>query len=132
MCPHGHVHNVKEYRMQTRLDFFKNFQDVRTIYRCAHVLVHVHACLITHHSSNFLPVKAFMKVAKERFVILKKGSLTGYLEEPQRVVCSRIWATPVLSIGVVRKPTLEKKHRSTCTCIYSAFKSLPFALNTCS
>ena len=33
------------------------------------------------------------------------GSLTGNLAEPHKAVCSSIWATPVLSIGVVRKFT---------------------------
>lgn len=54
-----------------------------------------------------IPVKAFMKVERDRLSILKNGSLTGYLSEPHRTVCSRIWETPVLSIGVVLNPTLK-------------------------
>ena len=57
------------------------------------------------------PVKAFMKVESERVSILKNGSRTGKRCEPQSVVCSRMWATPVLSIGVVRKPTLRETKR---------------------
>lgn len=56
---------------------------------------------------SLAPVKAFMKVERDRFSILKKGSRTGYLCEPQRTVCSRMCETPVLSIGVVRNPTLK-------------------------
>ena len=37
---------------------------------------------------------AFMKVERERLSIFMKGSLTGNLAEPQRAVCSRMWATP--------------------------------------
>ena len=48
-----------------------------------------------------------MKVESDRVIILKKGSLTGYFREPHNVVCSRMWATPVLSMGVVRNPTLR-------------------------
>ena len=36
-----------------------------------------------------LPVKAFIKVAKDLFNILKKGSLQGYFSEPHSAVCSR-------------------------------------------
>ena len=53
------------------------------------------------------PVNAFMKVESERVSILKNGSLTGYFCEPHSVVCSKMCATPVLSMGVVRNPTLE-------------------------
>lgn len=56
-----------------------------------------------------LPVMAFMNVAKDRFSILKKGSRTGNLWEPHNTVCSKMWGTPVLSMGVVRKATLKKK-----------------------
>ena len=38
---------------------------------------------------------------------MKKGSRTGYLRLPQRVVCSRIWATPVSSMGTVRNATIK-------------------------
>ena len=53
------------------------------------------------------PVKAFIKVARERFIILKNGSRTGYRCDPHNAVCSRICGTPVLSIGVVRNDTLK-------------------------
>lgn len=53
------------------------------------------------------PVNAFMNVDNERLSILKKGSRTGYFWEPQSTVCSRMWGTPVLSIGVVRNWTLQ-------------------------
>ena len=46
-----------------------------------------------------------MKVFSERRVIMKNGSRTGNLALPQRLVCSRICATPVESIGAVRKAT---------------------------
>ncbi len=67
-----------------------------------------------------------MKVDKERLVILKKGSLTGYMQIikeniafsifsllhryfalPHSVVCSRICATPVESVGVVLNVALN-------------------------
>lgn len=54
-----------------------------------------------------LPVKAFMKVDSDRFNILKNGSRHGYFCEPHRTVCSRMWGTPVLSMGVVRNCTLR-------------------------
>ena len=40
-----------------------------------------------------------------RNITFINGSLTGNLVEPHNAVCSSIWATPVLSIGVVRKFT---------------------------
>ena len=46
-------------------------------------------------------VMAFMKVAMDRLSILKKGSRTGYLRDPHSTVCSKMWGTPVESIGVV-------------------------------
>lgn len=49
-----------------------------------------------------------MNVDKDLLSILKKGSLHGNFFEPQRVVCSKICGTPVLSIGVVLKVTLEE------------------------
>ena len=64
------------------------------------------------------PVMAFMKVERDRVSILKKGSRTGYRWDPQSVVCSKMWGTPVLSIGVVRKPTLPiggQVHVHMCT-----------------
>ena len=48
-----------------------------------------------------------MNVDKDLFSILKKGSLHGNFSEPHKTVCSSIWLTPVESIGVVRKATLE-------------------------
>ena len=53
-----------------------------------------------------LPVKAFMKVAKVLFNILKNGSLTGYFLLPHKEVCSRICVTPVLSFPAVWKAIL--------------------------
>ena len=35
----------------------------------------------------------------------KNGSRTGYCFEPHNTVCSRIWATPVESLGTVLKAT---------------------------
>ena len=52
-----------------------------------------------------LAVKAFMNVFILRRIMEKKGSRTGKLFDPQSAVCSRIWATPVESLGVVRKAT---------------------------
>ncbi len=52
-------------------------------------------------------VKAFMKVLRLLLSIEKKGSRTGYRREPQRAVCSRIWATPVESTGTVLNATLN-------------------------
>ena len=37
---------------------------------------------------------AFMNVERERLSIFMNGSLTGNLADPQRAVCSRMWATP--------------------------------------
>ncbi len=37
-----------------------------------------------------VPVKAFMKVDRERVSILKNGSRTGNFSDPQSVVCSRM------------------------------------------
>jgi len=51
-------------------------------------------------------VKAFMNVDRERVSILKNGSRTGYLVEPQSDKCSRMCGMPVLSLGVVRNATL--------------------------
>jgi len=53
-----------------------------------------------------IPVKAFIKVAKVLFNILKKGSLTGYFLLPHKDVCSRMWVTPVLSFPAVWKAIL--------------------------
>src|SRR3979490_2753477 len=50
-------------------------------------------------------VIAFMKVARERRVMRKKGSLRGYPREPASTTCSRMCATPVESIGTVGKKT---------------------------
>ena len=46
-----------------------------------------------------------MKVFSERRIIMKKGSRTGYFSLPHSAVCSRIWATPVESLGTVRSAT---------------------------
>jgi len=54
-----------------------------------------------------LPVRAFMKVARDLLIILKNGSRTGNLSEPHSTVCSRMWGTPVLSRGVVLNATLK-------------------------
>jgi hypothetical protein len=43
--------------------------------------------------------------------MLKKGSRTGYFSLPQRTVCSRMWATPVASRGVVLNAVLFEKKR---------------------
>ena len=59
--------------------------------------------------NTLLPVKAFMKVERDLLSILKNGSLTGQLCEPHRAVCSRMWETPVLSIGVVLNATLQRR-----------------------
>ena len=50
-------------------------------------------------------VKAFMKVDRLRLSMEKNGSRTGKRSEPHSTVCSRIWATPVLSVGTVLKAT---------------------------
>lgn len=64
-----------------------------------------------------IPVNAFMNVDKDLLSILKKGSLHGNFSEPHKTVCSSIWLTPVESIGVVRKATLEtnKKQKEFST-----------------
>ena len=54
------------------------------------------------------PVSAFMYVLRLRFIILKKGSLTGNRALPHSTVCSRMWATPELSLGCVAKPQAKK------------------------
>lgn len=46
--------------------------------------------LLTNETTDIIPVKAFMKVERDRLSILKNGSLTGNLCEPHRAVCSRI------------------------------------------
>jgi hypothetical protein len=50
---------------------------------------------------------AFIKVAMDLFIILKKGSRTGNCLLPHRVVCSKICAIPVESDGAVWKATLR-------------------------
>ena len=50
-------------------------------------------------------VKAFIKVFSDRRIIIKNGSRTGYFSLPHRAVCSRIWATPVESLGTVLSAT---------------------------
>ena len=44
-------------------------------------------------------VNAFMKVDRLRLSMEKKGSRTLYFSDPHSTVCSRIWATPVESLG---------------------------------
>lgn len=58
-----------------------------------------------------LPVHAFMYVFKLRFNMLKKGSRTGYFSLPHNTVCSRMWATPVESVGVVLNVVLQTVRR---------------------
>jgi len=50
-----------------------------------------------------------MNVDSERVSILKKGSRTGYLAEPQSDKCSRMCGMPVLSRGVVRSAVLTEQ-----------------------
>ena len=52
-------------------------------------------------------VKAFMKVASDRRVMLKNGSRTGNRFEPARTTCSRMCATPLESFGTVGKKTAK-------------------------
>jgi hypothetical protein len=52
-------------------------------------------------------VIAFMKVLSDRGSIEKKGSRTGYFCEPASTMCSRMWATPVESFGMVGKATAK-------------------------
>src|SRR5882672_9211987 len=53
-------------------------------------------------------VKAFMKVASERRVMLKNGSRTGKRFDPASTTCSRMCATPVESFGTVGKKTAKE------------------------
>lgn len=46
-----------------------------------------------------------MKVERERLSIFIKAG-TGYLSDPQRVVCSRMCATPLSLVGGVLNKTL--------------------------
>ena len=55
---------------------------------------------------------AFMKVWSDLLIILKNGSRTGNFSEPHNTVCSRMWATPVSSVGVVLKPRLKRLFES--------------------
>ena len=48
-----------------------------------------------------------MKLDRDRVSILKKGSRIGYFFDPHSTVCSKMWATPVQSMGVVGNPTLK-------------------------
>jgi hypothetical protein len=48
-----------------------------------------------------------MNELSDLLIIIKNGSLTGYFLEPQRDVCSRMWATPVESSGMVRNATIK-------------------------
>ena len=54
-----------------------------------------------------LAVSAFIKVAMDRLSILKNGSRSGYVWDPQRTVCSRMWGAPLLLSGTVLKMTLR-------------------------
>ncbi len=47
---------------------------------------------------------AFRKVCIELLMRSVNGSFTGNFAEPQRTECSRMWKTPVLSVGGVLKP----------------------------
>ena len=74
--------------------------------RQRHKHLFIKFCTNSGSLAHNLPVKAFIKLERERVNILKNGSRTGYFFEPQRVTCSSMCETPVLSIGVVRNPTL--------------------------
>ncbi len=50
---------------------------------------------------------AFKNVFSEPFTNSTNGSFTGNFSEPHNTLCSKIWATPVLVSGGVRKP-MEK------------------------
>ena len=50
---------------------------------------------------------AFMNVLSDRRSMLKNGSRMGYFSDPHNAVCSRMCATPVSSVGVVRNATLN-------------------------
>jgi hypothetical protein len=50
---------------------------------------------------------AFMNVLSDLLSMLKNGSRTGYFSEPHSAVCSKMCATPVSSVGVVRNATLN-------------------------
>ena len=60
--------------------------------------------------------------------MLKNGSRIGYLFDPHKVVCSKICATPVSSIGTVLKPTLNALFESSapmcsqCAPVFTCFK----------
>ena len=47
---------------------------------------------------------AFRKVCIELLMRSTKGSFTGNLADPQSTECSRMWKTPVESVGGVLKP----------------------------
>ncbi len=66
-----------------------------------------------------LPVNALVNVARDLLIILKNKLRTGYFSEPHSVECSKMCGTPVLSIGVVRKATLETRN----FCFYSLHRS---------
>ena len=50
---------------------------------------------------------AFRNVFSDPFTSSTKGSFSGKCLDPHRTLCSRIWATPVLSAGGVRKAILN-------------------------
>ena len=47
---------------------------------------------------------AFKNVCIELLMRSTNGSLTGYFAEPQSTECSRMWNTPVESVGGVLNP----------------------------
>ena len=47
-------------------------------------------CVANGYTVQSLAVIAFMKVERDRFNILKKGSRTGYFCDPQSTECSRM------------------------------------------
>ena len=54
---------------------------------------------------SYEAVKAFMNVLKLRLSMEKKGSRTEKRCEPHNAVCSRMWATPLESVGTVLNAT---------------------------
>ena len=54
---------------------------------------------------------ALRKVFMLLFISSTKGSLTGYFSLPHKVVCSRIWNTPVSSEGRVLKAMAKSLFR---------------------
>src|ERR1700722_19183725 len=75
-----------------------------------------------------------MKVLRLLLDIEKKGSRTGNFFEPQRTVCSKIWATPLEVFGLVCKERLNRfSSSSVCRCmilapVFSWINSIKVAL----